>query len=141
MSSTIAVLKQLIQLEEKRSRLSEELASLDSQVASLKRGLAGNGSSGAVAAAQPKKAPGRKPQPSTKPQVSAPASNGDKGPRGGLAERILSTLKAAGSKGIAIKDIAEKTNSGYRNIAVWFATTGKKNKSIKKVAPATYRLA
>jgi len=61
--------------------------------------------------------------------------------RGGLSEKILGYLGEAGSEGITIKDIAEKAGTNYRNVAVWFATTGKKFPKIKKVRPATYRLA
>ena len=37
------------------------------------------------------------------------------------------------------KIIAEKAGTNYRNVAVWFATTGKKFQSAK-IKPATYRL-
>jgi hypothetical protein len=61
--------------------------------------------------------------------------------RGGLSEKILGYLGEAGSEGVTIKDIADKADTNYRNVAVWFATTGKKFPKIKKVRPATYRLA
>ena len=61
--------------------------------------------------------------------------------RGALSENVLAVLSEAGSEGISIKDISDKVGSNYRNVAVWFATTGKKNSKIKKVAPATYKLA
>jgi hypothetical protein len=61
--------------------------------------------------------------------------------RGALSENIMAELTAAGGNGVSIKDVSEKVGSNYRNVAVWFATTGKKNPKIKKVAPATYKLA
>jgi hypothetical protein len=61
--------------------------------------------------------------------------------RGALSGNILATLGAAGSQGVSIKDVATKVGAPYRNVAVWFATTGKKNPKIKKIAPATYKLA
>lgn len=61
--------------------------------------------------------------------------------RGALSENVLAILGDAGAQGISIKDISDKVGSNYRNVAVWFATTGKKNPKIKKVAPATYKLA
>ena len=61
--------------------------------------------------------------------------------RGGLSENILALLGEADSGGITVKEIAEKAGTNYRNVAVWFATTGKKFPKIKKVKPATYRLA
>ena len=42
---------------------------------------------------------------------------------------------------VDLSDLSEKAGTNYRNVAVWFATTGKKNPKIKKVAPATYKLA
>ena len=61
--------------------------------------------------------------------------------RGGLSENIIAGLSGAGSSGITVKELAEKAGTNYRNVAVWFATTGKKNPKIKKLAPATYKLA
>jgi hypothetical protein len=71
----------------------------------------------------------------------AKAGRGGKAKRGALSEGILAALGDAGSEGIAIKDLSEKVGSNYRNVAVWFATTGKKNPKIKKVSPAVYKLA
>lgn len=64
-----------------------------------------------------------------------------KSKRGALSENVMAALGEAGSEGISIKDLSDKVGSNYRNVAVWFATTGKKNPKIKKVAPATYKLA
>jgi hypothetical protein len=60
--------------------------------------------------------------------------------RGQLSEQILELLGNAGSAGIRVKDIANTLNMKDKNIFVWFATTGKKNPSIEKVAEAQYRL-
>jgi hypothetical protein len=68
------------------------------------------------------------------------AKGGKRGRRGALQEKVLAALKAAGSSGIAIKDLSSKVGAPYRNLQVWFATTGKKNKAIKKVGPAVYKL-
>ncbi len=61
--------------------------------------------------------------------------------RGALSGNILALLGTAGSQGVTIKDVAAKVGAPYRNVAVWFATTGKKHPKIKKIAPATYKLA
>ena len=63
-----------------------------------------------------------------------------RGKRGELTSRILGALEKAGSQGIAVKDLAENLGANYRNIYIWFATTGKKNSSVEKVGPAHYRL-
>lgn len=63
-----------------------------------------------------------------------------RGKRGELTARILGALEKAGSQGISVKDLAENLGANYRNIYIWFATTGKKNSSVEKVGPAHYRL-
>lgn len=79
------------------------------------------------------------------PKATKAKAKGRKGAgkakRGALSENVMAVLSEAGSDGISIKDLSDKVGSNYRNVAVWFATTGKKNPKIKKVAPATYKLA
>ena len=63
-----------------------------------------------------------------------------KAERGQLKAQILDELKNAGAAGITIKDLAAKLNANYKNVYVWFVTTGKKVAAIKKVGPAKYKL-
>lgn len=79
-------------------------------------------------------APGRPAKAATK-QTTVPGSR-----RGALSEKVLTQLEKAGAKGISVREIADNIGANYRNINVWFATTGKKNAKVKKVAPAIYRL-
>jgi DNA/RNA endonuclease YhcR with UshA esterase domain len=58
--------------------------------------------------------------------------------RGALKEAIIQLLKSSGQNGITVKDIAARLNTNTGNIHVWFTSTGKSIKEIKKVAPATY---
>ena len=60
--------------------------------------------------------------------------------RGQLKEQILNELKSAGATGITIKDLAAKLNANYKNVYIWFVTTGKRIAGIKKVGPAQYKL-
>ena len=60
--------------------------------------------------------------------------------RGQLKEQILKELKNAGAAGITIKDLAAKLNANYKNVYIWFVTTGKRIAGIKKVGPAQYKL-
>lgn len=60
--------------------------------------------------------------------------------RGLLTEQIVSLLKDAGNEGITVADIADKLSAKYKNIYIWFATTGKKHNGVKKVGPAKYKL-
>jgi hypothetical protein len=58
-----------------------------------------------------------------------------------LKDRIVQALKAAGKSGATVKDLAAKLGKSYGNISVWFHTTGKGIKEIKKVAPGKFALA
>lgn len=59
--------------------------------------------------------------------------------RGELASGIVAALKDAGSEGITVRELAIKLGvKKYKNLFIWFATTGKKNKAIKKIGPARY---
>jgi len=55
-----------------------------------------------------------------------------------LKERIVQTLKTAGKSGVTVKDLAAKLGKGYGNVSVWFHTTGKAVKEIKKVEPGRF---
>jgi hypothetical protein len=83
----------------------------------------------------------------TTASVKTPAkSKGGKGKvktakRGELSENIIRALGTAGDKGLKIKDLSEKVGANYRNVAVWFVTTGKNFPKVKKVGPAHYKLA
>jgi hypothetical protein len=65
---------------------------------------------------------------------------GKRSSRGEVSSKILGALQSAGAGGVTIKALSSKLGMPYRNLQVWFATTGKKNKGIKKIAPATYQL-
>lgn len=65
---------------------------------------------------------------------------GSQSRRGELSAQIIGQLQSAGKDGVTVRTIAEKIGAKNKNIYIWFATTGKKNRAIKKVGPATYRL-
>ena len=76
-------------------------------------------------------------------RVASKAKRGRKGgkaARGALKAQILDALKQAGAKGLTVKDLAETLNVSYRNVYIWFATTGKKMGGIKKIGPAHFKL-
>jgi phosphatidylserine/phosphatidylglycerophosphate/cardiolipin synthase-like enzyme len=60
--------------------------------------------------------------------------------RGELSARILSEMQQAGARGINVRELAETLGANYKNIYIWFATTGKKNPNIRKLGKAQYRL-
>ncbi|XHR27068.1 MAG: hypothetical protein ACFUZC_14065 [Chthoniobacteraceae bacterium] len=80
-----------------------------------------------------------KPSKPTKPAKAVKTRKG-KVARGALKDQILKELTQAGADGISIKDLAEKLNANYKNLYVWFVTTGKRISGIKKVGPAQYKL-
>ena len=75
-----------------------------------------------------------------KPRVSTPAAARSIGrsARAPLKERILHTLKAAGKSGVTVKDLAAKLGTSYGNISVWFHTTAKGIKEIRKTEPGRF---
>ncbi len=102
----------------------------------------------AKAAPKAAKAPAPKAAPAkaAKPAKAAPAAKSSKpltGParRGELKDLVLAQLGKAGKEGITIKDLAEATGAKYKNLYIWFVTTGKRIGGIEKVGPAKYRLA
>ena len=59
--------------------------------------------------------------------------------RGELKKQIINALKSAGDGGITIKALAAKLNANYKNLYIWFVTTGKRIAEVKKVGPAQYK--
>jgi len=108
-----------------------------------------NGAAKAPAAAKPepvakapkaaKAAKATKAVKTAKAAKPAKASAGSKR-RGAMKDQILAVLQEVGSTGITVKDLAAKLGANYRNVYIWFVTTGKRIAGIKRIAPATYRM-
>lgn len=79
-----------------------------------------------------------KPKAAAKPARASRKSSGTQ--RGQLSDAIHTALQTAGNGGARVGDLAKTFGINPRNLFVWFATTGKKFKAIKKVAPGHYRL-
>lgn len=97
-----------------------------------------SGKGGATPSPSSSKAAGK---PGRKPKEASQTGGRRRGKRGALGARIVEALQAAGPGGISVTDLADKIGVKYKNIYVWFATTGKKNSAIKKVSPAVYSMA
>lgn len=54
--------------------------------------------------------------------------------------KVLKALETAGEAGIKVAELAKTLKVKGVNLHVWFATTGKKNKAIKKVGKGHYKL-
>ena len=71
--------------------------------------------------------------------VAASKRRKRRGPgRASLKDSILKALGAAGQAGSSVKDLATSLNANVGSVSVWFYTTGKKVKGLKKVGPAHY---
>lgn len=135
-----ATLRTVIRLAEKRDVLVAKIEKLEKTI-----------NSAATSKAKPE-APAKRrgrpakvaaPAPAKKAAVTkAPVAKAAKssGRRGAVKEQIIAALKAAGSKGVSVKDLSSKLGIKAGNIHVWFATTGK-TVGVAKVAPGVYRLA
>jgi hypothetical protein len=66
------------------------------------------------------------------------ARTGGRRRRVGLRDALLKSLEAAGKDGVTVKELANKLKAKPSSVSVWFYTTGKKIKGIKKVGPARF---
>jgi hypothetical protein len=147
----------MIDLEQKRENLQNELNRLDERIRQLHGAFAQQAT--LIVSAPKRKRPAKARATGTKrvrglkktsPAAARHIGNGKgagrtakrviPGKPGSLRDRILRELKSVGQKGITVKDLAHKLGTNYRNIFVWFVTTGKKNPAIKKVGEARYKL-
>jgi hypothetical protein len=55
-----------------------------------------------------------------------------------LKDSILKALEVAGKAGASVKELAEHLKANHGSVAVWFYTTGKKVKGLKKIGPGKY---
>lgn len=133
-SLTASDLRKISSLIEKKSKLSEQIAEIDKELASF-----GGSAAPAAAAAPAKKTRGRKPG-STVKKAGRPSTRkvAGGGRRGAVKDAILSILQSTGSEGVSVKDIAARLGQKPANIHAWFQATGKKTPEIKKVGKGTY---
>jgi len=120
------VLKRLIKLQESREALLGKVAEIEAEITKVFGG----------GAAAPR---GRKPKVG-RPAAAKPAKRGKRGKRGATGAKIFAALKAAGSKGIRVADLAENLKMKGQNLHVWFNTTGKKSGKVERVDKGVYRL-
>jgi hypothetical protein len=136
-NSPVSSLKQMLALEERRAALQKKLDAVAEQLASLSKNLF----TGAAPTGRPRGRPAKIATAAPAQSKIEPVKRRRKIKRGQLSATIMEALKAAGSNGITVTALADKLGAKYKNIYIWFATTGKKKPDVKKIAPATYRLA
>jgi hypothetical protein len=60
--------------------------------------------------------------------------------RGALKEKIFQALRAAGRKGMTVRELSARVRAPSANIRVWFNDVGKDVRGIQKIGVAKYRL-
>jgi DNA-binding NarL/FixJ family response regulator len=131
-----STLESLIKLTKKRDILLDELKKLEAAITSVTSGKS------EPATVRRRKSTGRRraaaPAAEIKTAKETEAQAG--GRRGALKARILTALRAAGDKGVAVKELSAKLGVKNQNVHVWFSSTGKKLGTIQRVGAGRYRL-
>jgi hypothetical protein len=128
-SLTSSALNQLSSLVDQKEALVKEIERIESHMASIISGKPVRAAKGKSARSAAKGKTAKTAKKTTK-----------RGSRVNLGTKVLSALEAAGDAGVKVADLAEKLRIKGTNLHVWFGTTGKKNKAIKKVGKGHYRL-
>lgn len=108
-------LQRLIELVKERESLHSKIKEINDQITALESG-----------------------SPMKRGPVTRQSKKGKR--RGKLKDGILKSLESVGAAGITVKELAEKLGANRQSVAVWFYTTGKKVKGLKKIGPAKYSL-
>lgn len=124
-----SVLKQLVRLSERREGFMSQIQQLDREIVRLESRFG-------VPAADD----GRAAVTISRRQTPQARGRKRKTKRGALRDAVLKALGAAGKSGSTIKQLSEKLRVPTANLYVWFNSTGKKVRGLKKIGPATYRL-
>lgn len=117
---SLDVLKKLLVLVKKRDALVGELARAEERLAAARSGPA------PAQASAPRKTRSASPR--------RPAS------QGALEETIPTLLRAAGDKGLPVRELSRLTGAKTSHIHLWFDTIGRNLGLIQKIGPGSYRL-
>lgn len=133
---TTSTLEALVKLTKKRDTILGELKRIEAAIASAYSGRKSEPSTG-------RRRKGKEPRRAA-PVAGAKAAKlsgvQTSGRRGALKARILAALRAAGDKGVAVKELSAKLGVKNQNVHVWFSSTGKKLGTIQRVGAGRYRL-
>ena len=128
---TSSTLKALVNLTNKKDSLIREVEQIEIQLEGLFTGKTPKLSG---------KRRGRPAKKSAKTVTKTPKAGAKRSPRGGMGKKVLKALEGAGDAGIKVAELAKSLKVKGTSIHVWFATTGKKNKAIKKIGKGHYQL-
>jgi len=131
-----SILESLIKLAKKRDILLDELKKLEAAITSVT-----SGGESEPATVRRRRSTGRRRSAAPAAEIkTAKGSEAQTGRRGALKARILAALRAAGDKGVAVKELSAKLGVKNQNVHVWFSSTGKKLGTIQRVGAGRYRL-
>jgi hypothetical protein len=127
-SQRIASLKELMQLEEERMSIENNLAALDSRICALHGTLLNHSA-------------GRPFRPRLRERNDGSSLYGRRRMgRGELRSRILELLQTAGNRGVRVQEVASLLTMKSVNIHSWFHTAQRRFPQIQKIGPSRYRL-
>jgi hypothetical protein len=133
---TTSTLEALVKLTKKRDAILSDLRRIEATMASLYSGRKSEPSVG-----RRRKGKGfRRAAPLTAVKATRISAAQAGGRRGALKARILTALRAAGDKGVAVKELSSKLGVKNQNVHVWFSSTGKKLGTIQRIGAGRYRL-
>ena len=127
-----SALRNLIKLTERKESLLNEIAKIESQLASLLTGKAVRSTGKRRGRPAKAKKAGR--------SAKSAVRSGKRAPRGLLKKKIFAALKAAGDAGMKVTDLSKKIGVKNANVHVWFSSTGKKLPEIKRVGKGHFKL-
>ena len=133
---TTSTLEALVKLTKQRDTIVKELRRIEAAITGAYSGRKSEPSTG-----RRRKGGGRRrslPVATRARKLSGAQATG--GRRGALKARILASLRTAGDKGVAVKDLSAKLGVKNQNVHVWFSSTGKKLGTIQRIGAGRYRL-
>jgi hypothetical protein len=133
---TTSTLEALVKLTKKRDIIVKELRRIEAALTGAYSGRKAEPSTG-----RRRRGRGRRralPAATRASKLSGTQTAG--GRRGALKARILTALRAAGDKGVAVKELSSKLGVKNQNVHVWFSSTGKKLGTIQRIGAGRYRL-
>jgi hypothetical protein len=133
-NSRIDGLKEMLALEEERTKLQAQLDSIAQRMSQLKDVIFNaKATAPSGAAPAPARGPGRPP---------GSGRRGGRGRAGGtMRDKVLAALESAGASGVRVTELAAALGTKAANVYSWFHANLKNHPEIKKVSGGEYRLA
>ena len=140
MQLTSAALKPIATLVERKEALQAQLEDVTLRLAAWEIDIESKAAQGRPGRRTPRRSRKQRPAATRSARAVATKSAGKtkRRPRGQLKESVLAQVKAAGSSGITVGDLAAKLGAKPKSLFVWFHSTGKRVTELQKVGPGRY---